>query len=89
LQWLEMLALPLLDCISTIKIVQVHVAALEQLEQLVETANLRQGLRKTLGQTVEGRLLELQHAEKNAAAKALISHILNMLRDQSISQMQE
>ncbi|CAM6051034.1 unnamed protein product [Sphagnum compactum] len=87
--WLEMLALPLLDCISTIKIVQVHVAALEQLEQLVETANLGQGLTKTLGQTVEGRLLELQHAEKNAAAKALISHILNMLRDHSISQMQE
>ncbi|CAM6029521.1 unnamed protein product [Sphagnum balticum] len=68
---------------------QVHVAALEQLEQLVETANLGQGLTKTLGQTVESRLLELQHAEKNAAAKPLISHILNMLRDHSISQMQE
>ena len=86
---LEDLIMPLLDCISTVKIAQVHDAALEQIGEIIEVANLGTGLSEHLGKSLEEKLVELQGRERTASAKFAISHALDLLRANTASPMQE
>ncbi|CAM6125657.1 unnamed protein product [Calypogeia fissa] len=78
--WLESLVPPILDCISNVKVLQVHTAALEALIQILEVSNLGSGLENSVSDSLVGRLQEAQGLEKNAAAKSLIIQAMDLLR---------
>lgn len=86
---LETLILPILDCVSTVKIAQVHNAALERLGEIIEVANQTSGLSEPLAKSLEDRLVELQSVERVPASSLAISRSLDLLRANVASPMQE
>ena len=86
---LETLVFPIFECVSTVKIAQVKITALETLAELVQVANGTSGLPKSLAESLVDKLTDLQGVEKVPSALHAISQCLDSLRASTVSPMQE
>ncbi|KAJ7569419.1 hypothetical protein O6H91_01G077400 [Diphasiastrum complanatum] len=77
----ESLISPVLDCLSSSKIAQVHIAALECLERILKLASFSSNVPNGIVKLLQVRLLDVQAQEKNAAARSLISGIQELVNN--------
>lgn len=77
---MELLILAILECLGSIKVGQVRVSCLECMAAMLETAHFRLHLVKSVGETLDNRMLILYELEKNASIKSLMQSVLTTLQ---------